>query len=92
MDYTARIQTVSKIDNPRLYKLLTKFYNITNIPLLINTSFNIRSEPIVCTVRDAYRCFMGTDLDLLVIENFVLYKKNQNTKLVHDYRNYFELD
>lgn len=92
VDYTARIQTVSKIDNPRLYKLLTKFYNITNIPLLINTSFNIRSEPIVCTVRDAYRCFMGTDLDLLVIENFVLYKKNQNTKLVHDYRNYFELD
>ena len=60
--------------------------------MLVNTSFNIRGEPIVCTPEDAYRCFMGTDMDLLVLENYVLLKEDQPTELVQDYRNKFVLD
>lgn len=78
VDYSARIQTVHKETNPKYYNLLKKFKEITNCPILVNTSFNVRGEPIVCTVEDAYRCFMGTNLDILVCENFILYKEKQN--------------
>ena len=77
VDFTARVQTVSKKDNPRYYALIEKFKEITGCPLIVNTSFNIRGEPIVCTPYDAFMCFMGTELDLLIIENFILYKEEQ---------------
>ena len=79
VDYSARIQTVHQETNPKYYKLLKKFKEITNCPILLNTSFNVRDEPIVCNVEEAFKCFMGTELDILVCENFVLYKKNQIT-------------
>ena len=78
VDYSARIQTVHKETNPKYYKLLENFKEITNCPVILNTSFNVRGEPIVCTVEDAFRCFMGTDLDMLVCGNFILYKEQQN--------------
>ena len=81
IDYSARIQTVHEKTNPKYYKLLKKFKEITNCPILVNTSFNIRGEPIVCTVEDAFRCFMGTNLDILVCGNFILNKSDQNIKL-----------
>ena len=77
VDYSARIQTVEKDINPRFYALIEAFSTITQCPLLINTSFNIRGEPIVCTPKDAYRCFMRTEMDCLVIENFLFIKKDQ---------------
>ena len=78
VDYSARIQTVHEDTNPKYYKLLQSFKKITNCPILVNTSFNVRDEPIVCTIQDAYRCFMGTDLDMLVCGNFILYKEKQD--------------
>ena len=81
VDYSARIQTVHKETNPRYYKLIKKFKEITNCPILVNTSFNVRGEPIVCKIEDAFKCFMNTNLDILVCENFVLYKKDQSKKL-----------
>ena len=92
VDYSARIQTVHKETNPKYYNLIKKFKEITNCPVLVNTSFNVRGEPIVCTVEHAFRCFMGTNLDILVCENFILYKKEQNSKLIKNYKNKFELD
>ena len=92
VDYSARIQTVHKETNPKYYKLLQNFKKITNCPIIVNTSFNVRGEPIVCTVQDAYRCFMGTDLDMLVCENFILYKEQQNIKLRTDYKNKYSPD
>ena len=92
VDYSSRIQTVHSETNPKYYKLISNFKKITNCPILVNTSFNIRGEPIVCTVTDAYRCFMGTDLDLLICENFILYKDKQNNKMLKDYKKKFELD
>ena len=92
IDYSARIQTVHKDTNPKYYKLLQNFKKITNCPILVNTSFNVRGEPIVCTLQDAYRCFMGTDLDMLVCENFILYKEQQNVQLIQDYKNQFSID
>jgi len=92
VDYTARIQTVHKETNPRYYDLINEFKKITSCPVLVNTSFNIRGEPIVNTIENAFRCFMGTDLDILVCENFILYKEDQNQQLSVDYRNNFELD
>ena len=77
VDYSARIQTVHENTNPKYYKLLQNFKKITNCPVIVNTSFNVRGEPIVCTVQNAYKCFMGTDLDMLVCGNFILYKKQQ---------------
>ena len=64
----------------------------TGCPVLVNTSFNVRGEPIVCSVEDAFNCFMGTNLDMLVIENFILHKENQDKSLIKDYKNKFELD
>jgi len=77
VDYSSRIQTVHEETNPKYYKLLKKFKNITNCPMLVNTSFNVRGEPIVCDVIDAYKCFMSTNLDILVCENFIMYKDQQ---------------
>ena len=92
VDYSARIQTVHKETNPRYYALLKKFKEITNCPVLVNTSFNVRGEPIVCSIDDAFNCFMGTNLDILVCENFIMYKENQDQKLKQDYKEKFELD
>ena len=92
VDYSARIQTVHLETNRRYYKLIQNFKKITNCPIIVNTSFNVRGEPIVCSIEDAYRCFMGTDLDILVCENFILYKNKQNPKLKEDYKNKFKLD
>ena len=92
VDYTARVQTVHEETNKRYYDLIREFNNLTSCPVLVNTSFNIRGEPIVNTIEDAFKCFMGTDLDLLVCENFILYKEQQDQKLAIDYKNSFELD
>jgi len=92
VDYSARIQTVHKETNPKYYKLIKNFQEITKCPVLVNTSFNVRGEPIVCSIEDAYRCFMGTDLDMLVCGDFILYKESQNQKLLTDYKNKFKLD
>ena len=72
VDYSARIQTVHKETNSRYYDLIKEFKNNTGCSVLVNTSFNVRGEPIVCSVEDAYNCFMGTNLDILVIEDFIL--------------------
>ena len=92
VDYSARIQTVHQETNLRYHKLIKKFKEITGCPILVNTSFNIRGEPIVCSIKDAFRCFMGTNLDILVIEDFIMYKKNQNQDLHKHYQSEFELD
>tara|TARA_Y100000816_G_scaffold234841_1_gene180461 strand:- start:878 stop:2713 length:1836 start_codon:yes stop_codon:yes gene_type:complete len=92
VDYSARIQTVHKETNPRYYNLLKEFKKNTNCSVLVNTSFNVRGEPIVCSVEDAFNCFMGTNLDLLVIEDFILFKDQQDQSLIQDYKNKFELD
>jgi len=77
VDYSARIQTVDAGRNPRLHRLLGTFAEKTGCPVLINTSFNVRSEPVVCSPRDAYRCFMATDMDVLVIGDHILHKAAQ---------------
>ena len=92
VDYSARIQTVHKDTNPKYYSLIKKFKEKTNCSVLINTSFNVRGEPIVNTPKDAFNCFMGTELDKLVIGNFFLDKKDQDSNLKKDYKNQFELD
>ena len=92
VDYSARIQTVSKDTNPKYFELLKKFKEKTNSPVLVNTSFNVRGEPIVNTPTDAFNCFMGTELDNLVIGNCFLKKEEQNSQLKKDYINEFELD
>ncbi len=92
IDYSARIQTVHEKTNPKYHQLIKKFKEITGCPVIVNTSFNVRGEPIVCTVEDAFRCFMGTNLDMLVCENFILYKEKQNSKLEEDYKEKFKLD
>ena len=92
VDYSARIQTVHKDTNPKYHKLISIFKKLTGCPILVNTSFNIRGEPIVCSVEDAYKCFMGTNLDILVCENFILYKEKQEKQLLKNYRSEFELD
>jgi len=92
VDFSARIQTVNQKTNFKYYKLLKKFKEVTKCPVLVNTSFNIRGEPIVCSVEDAFKCFMGTNLDILVCENFILYKEKQTKDLKKDYKNKFELD
>ena len=92
VDYSARIQTVHKETNPRYHALISMFKEKTGCPVLVNTSFNVRGEPIVCTPEDAFRCFMGTDLEVLVVGNCVLYKKEQNQSLSQNYRGKYELD
>src|SRR6185436_8832638 len=77
VDYSARIQTVNADTNPRYHALISTFKKRTGCPLLVNTSFNVRGEPLVCTPEDAYRCFMRTNMDALVLENFILEKVDQ---------------
>ncbi len=92
VDYSARIQTVDSSTNSKYYKLIKKFRENTKCPILINTSFNVRGEPIVNTPKDAFNCFMGTELDSLVIGNCFLHKSNQDIRLKKDYKNHFGLD
>ena len=92
VDYSARIQTVTKNTNPRYYDLISKFKKKTGCPLIINTSFNVRGEPIVNTPTDAFNCFMGTELDYLVIGNCILDKLKQTTNFKKNYKNKFKLD
>jgi carbamoyltransferase len=92
VDYSARIQTVHHDTNPRYHSLLSRFNALTGCPVLVNTSFNVRGEPIVCTPEDAFRCFMGTELDVLVIGNFFLRKEDQDPALRLDHKDRFEPD
>ena len=92
VDYSARVQTVHKETNPRYYALIKRFKSLTSCPVIINTSFNIRGEPIICTPEDAFRCFMGTGLDVLVVGNAFLEKTAQSESLVADYKLEYELD
>jgi carbamoyltransferase len=93
VDYSARIQTVHKDTNKRYYDLISEFEKATQCAVLINTSFNVRGEPIVCTPEQAYRCFMRTEMDTLVLENFVLNKKDQKPLQDDDnWKTEFELD
>ena len=92
VDYSARIQTVDKETNPRYHALITRFKELTGCPVVVNTSFNVRGEPIVCTPEDAFRCFMGTEIEMLVIGNCRLDKDEQDPALKLDYKEAFELD
>jgi carbamoyltransferase len=92
VDYSARVQTVHEESNPRYYRLLERFKALTGCPVLVNTSFNVRGEPIVCSPEDAFHCFMGTELDLLVAGNCVLMKAEQNPHLRQNYSGIFDLD
>ena len=92
VDYSARIQTVNKKTNPRYYELIKEFKKRTGCPTIVNTSFNLRGEPIVCSVKDAFKCFMGTNLDILVCENFILYKNMQDKALKINYKQETNLD
>jgi carbamoyltransferase len=93
VDYSARVQTVHAETNPRYYRLLKTFAAKTGYGVLVNTSFNVRGEPIVCTPEDAYRCFMRTEIDVLVLENCLLYKADQKPWVEDtDWRKTFELD
>ena len=92
VDYSARVQTVHKETNEKYYKLIKKFKEKTNCPVIVNTSFNVRGEPIVNTPTDAFNCFMGTELDKLIIGNCHLVKEDQNPSLKRDYTKEFELD
>ena len=92
IDYTARVQTVKHNTNPRFYELIKRFKKKTGCPVIVNTSFNVRGEPIVNTPLDAFKCFMGTDLDILSIGNCYLIKKEQDPNLKNNYQNQFQLD
>jgi carbamoyltransferase len=92
VDYSARIQTVDRQTNPRYHALLTEFEQVTGCPLLVNTSFNVRGEPIVGTPEDAFRCFMGTELDVLAIGNCYMHKQAQDPTLKVNYETAFDLD
>ncbi len=92
VDYSARIQTVHKETNPIYYELIEKYYQISNCPVLVNTSFNVRGEPIVNTPKDAFNCFMGTEMDILVIGDYYLVKSNQKPENLKNYKDKFNLD
>ena len=92
VDYSARIQTVHKETNPKYHALITKFKEKTGCSVVVNTSFNVRGEPIVCTPEDAFKCFMGTELDVIVVGNCVLRKETQDKSLIEDYKEKYELD
>jgi len=92
VDYSARVQTVHAETNPRYHAVISRFNDLTGCPLVVNTSFNVRGEPIVCTPEDAFRCFMGTELDVLVIGNFLLRKEEQDPALKENYEEKYELD
>ena len=92
VDYSARIQTVHTDTNPKYHAVISKFKEKTGCPLVVNTSFNVRGEPIVCTPTDAFKCFMGTEMDVLAIGNYVLYKEHQDEALKENYEERYELD
>jgi carbamoyltransferase len=92
VDYSARVQTVHHNTNPRYHALISRFKALTGCPVLVNTSFNVRGEPIVCTPQDAFRCFMGTELDVLACGNALLEKGAQDPALKGDYKDAFDLD
>jgi carbamoyltransferase len=92
VDYSARIQTVHENTNPLYYRLIEKFKELTGCPVLVNTSFNVRGEPIVCTPEDAFNCLMGTEIELLVVGNCLMRKEDQDPALIKDYKNAYELD
>lgn len=92
VDYSARIQTVHRDTNPRYHALVSAFHGITGCPVVVNTSFNVRGEPIVCTPEDAFRCFMGTEIETLAVGNCVLVKEDQDPRLKQSYADKFELD
>jgi len=92
VDYSARIQTVHKQTNPKYHALITKFKEKTGCAVVVNTSFNVRGEPIICTPEDAFKCFMGTELDVLVVGNCLLKKEHQDKALAEDYKEKYELD
>ena len=92
VDYSARVQTVHKETNPAFHDLLESFKAKTGCSVVVNTSFNVRGEPIVCTPEDAFRCFMGSEIEVLVIGNCFLKKEDQDPALKLDYKNAFELD
>ncbi len=92
IDNSARIQTVHDDTNPRYHAVISKFKQKTGCPIVVNTSFNVRGEPIICTPTDAFKCFMGTDLDVLVVGNYLLIKEKQNKNLLDNYKELYELD
>jgi len=92
VDYSARVQTVHADTNPRYHAVISKFKDKTGCPLVVNTSFNVRGEPIICTPTDAFKCFMGTEMDVLAVGNYVLYKEQQDESLKQNYEEHFELD
>ena len=92
VDYSARVQTVHQHTNPRYFALLSRFKALTGCPVLVNTSFNVRGEPIVCTPEDSFNCLMGTEIELLVVGNAVMRKEDQDPALIKDYKNAYELD
>ena len=92
VDYSARIQTVHSDTNPHYHAVISKFKDKTGCPILVNTSFNVRGEPIICTPTDAFKCFMGTEMDVLAIGNYLLYKDHQNEALKENYEARYELD
>ena len=95
VDNSARVQTVDPVRHARLHRLMSAFEKRTGCPVMINTSFNVRGEPIVCSPEHAYHCFMGTDMDVLVLENYLLLKEEQPKAAAPDRENYlaqFELD
>ncbi|MDC0146191.1 carbamoyltransferase [Amylibacter sp.] len=92
VDYSARIQTVHADTNPKYHAVISKFKEKTGCPLVVNTSFNVRGEPIICTPTDAFKCFMGTEMDVLAVGNYLLYKEHQDEALKENYEERYELD
>jgi carbamoyltransferase len=93
VDYSARVQTVDGVENPKFYDIIKEFYKITGCAVLINTSFNVRGEPIVCSPKDAYKCFMRTNMDVLILEDYILYKEDQpEFNENKNWQNEYELD
>ena len=92
VDYSARIQTVHRETNPMYHRLISKFKDLTGCPVIVNTSFNVRGEPIVCTPEDSFNCLMGTEIEFLVVGNCIMRKEDQDKSLIKDYKNAYELD
>ena len=92
MDYSARVQTVHETTNKKYFDLLTAFKALTGCPVLVNTSFNVRGEPIVSSPEDAFRCLMGTEIEFLVVGNSIMRKEDQDIALKLDYKNAYVLD
>jgi carbamoyltransferase len=92
LDYSARLQSVNKLDKPDYHAVISEFEKLTGCAVIVNTSFNVRGEPIICTPEDAYRCFMRTEMDILVMEDCILFKEEQPAWEEEDWRSELELD